>query len=146
MLDTPCSEVVGRVLATRSIRQFPPHFPSRASPCAITFQLESTADLVTLKFQANKHPPLANSPYPEGLTAGPAKSSTGQNHALHNNWLPVDRGEVKHRCKVVTSLWRLRERHVFLRNGCLSRARSCSTLRLNVPQQRTAQIPVVCRQ
>ena len=42
MLDTPCSEVVWRVLATHSIGQFPPHFPSRASPCAITFQLEST--------------------------------------------------------------------------------------------------------
>ena len=43
MLDTPCSEVVWRVLATHSILQFPLHFPSRASPCAITFQLESTA-------------------------------------------------------------------------------------------------------
>jgi len=42
MLDTPCSEVVWRVLATQSIRQFPLHFPSRASPCAITFQLEYT--------------------------------------------------------------------------------------------------------
>jgi hypothetical protein len=31
MLDTPCSEVVWRVLATHSIRQFPLHFPSRAS-------------------------------------------------------------------------------------------------------------------
>jgi hypothetical protein len=31
-----------RVLATHSIRQFPLHFPSRASPCAITFQLDST--------------------------------------------------------------------------------------------------------
>jgi len=41
MLNTPCSEVVWRVLATHSIRQFSPHFPSRASPCAITFQLES---------------------------------------------------------------------------------------------------------
>ena len=41
-LDTPCSEVVWRVLATQSIRQFPFHFPSRPSPCAITFQLEST--------------------------------------------------------------------------------------------------------
>jgi hypothetical protein len=40
MLDTPCSEVVWRVLATHSIRQFSLHFPSRASPCAITFQLE----------------------------------------------------------------------------------------------------------
>jgi len=41
MLDTPRSEVVLRVLATHSIRQFPLHYPSRASPCAITFQLES---------------------------------------------------------------------------------------------------------
>jgi len=28
---------------THSIRQFPLHFPSRASPCAITFQLDSTS-------------------------------------------------------------------------------------------------------
>ena len=42
MLDTPCSEVVWRVLGTHSIRQFPLHFPSRVSPCAITFQLDST--------------------------------------------------------------------------------------------------------
>ena len=40
MLDTPCSEVVWRVLATHCIRQFPLHFPSVASPCAITFQME----------------------------------------------------------------------------------------------------------
>jgi len=40
MLDTPCCEVVWRVLATHPIRQFPLQFPSRASPCAITFQLE----------------------------------------------------------------------------------------------------------
>jgi len=42
MLDTPCSEEVWRVLATHAIRHFPLHFPSRASPCAITFQLDST--------------------------------------------------------------------------------------------------------
>ena len=42
MLDTPYSEVVWRVLATLSIRLFPLHFPSRASPCAITFKLDST--------------------------------------------------------------------------------------------------------
>jgi len=30
------------ILATHSIRQFPLHFPSRASPCAITFQMDST--------------------------------------------------------------------------------------------------------
>jgi hypothetical protein len=39
---TPCSEVVGRVLATYSIRQFPLHFPSRASPCAIRIQKHCT--------------------------------------------------------------------------------------------------------
>jgi len=43
MLDTPCSEVVWKVLATHSIRQFPLHFPFRASPCAITVQLDSTS-------------------------------------------------------------------------------------------------------
>ena len=42
MLDAPRSAVVWRVLATHSIRQFPLHFPSRASPCAIRFQLDST--------------------------------------------------------------------------------------------------------
>ena len=31
-----------RVLATHSIRQFPLHFPSRASPCTIRFQTHST--------------------------------------------------------------------------------------------------------
>ena len=44
MLDTPCSEVVWRVLGTHSIRQFPLHFPFLASPYAITFQFESTFD------------------------------------------------------------------------------------------------------
>ena len=42
MLDKPCSEVVWRVLTTDSIHQYPLQFPSRASPCAITFQLHST--------------------------------------------------------------------------------------------------------
>jgi len=44
MLDTPCSEVVWSVLATHSIRQFPLHFPSRASLCAISFELDSTSE------------------------------------------------------------------------------------------------------
>ena len=43
MLVTQCSEVVWRVLATHSIRQFPLHFPYRASPCAIRFQLSCNA-------------------------------------------------------------------------------------------------------
>jgi hypothetical protein len=44
MLDTTCTEVVWRVLATHSISQFPLHFPSCASPCAIIFQLDSTLE------------------------------------------------------------------------------------------------------
>ena len=35
-----------RVLATRSIRQFPLNFPSRASPCAIRFQKHSNCRAV----------------------------------------------------------------------------------------------------
>jgi len=44
MLDTPCSEVVWRLLATPCVRQFPLHFPSRASPCVMTSQLDSTSE------------------------------------------------------------------------------------------------------
>jgi len=51
MLDTPCSEVVWRVLATHSIRHFPLHYP-RASTCAITFQLDSTVYLYPVKHHA----------------------------------------------------------------------------------------------
>jgi len=53
MLDTPSSEVVWRVLATHSIRQFPLHFASRASPCAITFQLDSTSDRLSTLLSLN---------------------------------------------------------------------------------------------
>jgi hypothetical protein len=60
MLDTPCSEVVWRVMATQSIRQFPVHFPSRASPCAITFQLDSTGTYFSTKHM-NSTPRLARS-------------------------------------------------------------------------------------
>jgi len=44
------------VLATHSIRQFPLHFPSRASPCAITFQLDSTTKygILRLKFDSTR--------------------------------------------------------------------------------------------
>ena len=41
MLNTPCSEVVWRVLATHSTCILPLHFPYRASPCAIRFHLSS---------------------------------------------------------------------------------------------------------
>ena len=47
ILDTPCSEVVWRVLAIHSILQVPLLFPSRASPWAITFHPDSTINLPT---------------------------------------------------------------------------------------------------
>jgi hypothetical protein len=50
MLDTPCSEVVWRVLATHSVSQFLLRFPSRASPCVITFQLNPTTSLNSGRF------------------------------------------------------------------------------------------------
>ena len=48
MLDRTCSEVVWRVLTTHSIRQFPLHFRFRASPCTITFQLDSISGCMIL--------------------------------------------------------------------------------------------------
>jgi hypothetical protein len=42
MLDTLCSKIVWRVLATHYIRQFPLQFSFRASRCDITSQLDST--------------------------------------------------------------------------------------------------------
>jgi hypothetical protein len=42
VLDTPCSEVVWRLLAAHVICRFPLHLPSSASPCAGAFQLDST--------------------------------------------------------------------------------------------------------
>jgi len=38
----------------------------------------NTVDLVTVKFQANTHPPLATSPHPVGPSTRTANSSTGQ--------------------------------------------------------------------
>ena len=42
MLDTPCSEVVWRYWLPTPFASFPRHFPSRGSPCDITFQLDPT--------------------------------------------------------------------------------------------------------
>ena len=55
MLDTPCSEVVGRVLATHSIRHFPLQFPSlrhrvpsrfnwNLTQCNLIIQAESSSE------------------------------------------------------------------------------------------------------
>jgi len=63
MLDTPCSEVVRRVLATHSIRQFPLHFPSHV-PSYFNWSLLSKLSLhsVSTPFLYHHHftsvPPL----------------------------------------------------------------------------------------
>ena len=88
MLDTPCSEVVWRVLATHSIRQFPLHLLTRASPCAITFQLESNTPppLGTIDPVTQCHIPAATPPFePQNLysyvwTPGTAFSSIQKAH------------------------------------------------------------------
>ena len=77
MLDTPCSDVVWRVLATHSIRQFPLHFPSRASPCAIAFQLDSTTFHV--------HTPATYA----FRTMGRFNPANGVNRELPVSWLAV---------------------------------------------------------
>jgi hypothetical protein len=41
-INCATANIMWRVLAAHFIRQFPLHFPSRASPCVITFQLDST--------------------------------------------------------------------------------------------------------
>ena len=69
MLGTPCSEVVWRVLATHSIHQFLLHFLSRASPCAITFQLDSTQGYDQI---------YAPIPYISAFTSGGFRARLGQ--------------------------------------------------------------------
>jgi len=64
MLDTPCSEVVWRVLATHSIHRFPLHFPSRASPCAIRFLDPTVFLLFAWQFCSNPLAPVSTSSLP----------------------------------------------------------------------------------
>ena len=59
MLGIACSEVVWRVLATHCICQFPLHSPYRASPCAITFQLDSTLMWANISCLDKKRPLVA---------------------------------------------------------------------------------------
>ena len=49
-------------MATHCIRQFPLHFPTRVSPCAITFQLHCTFFLLKLNFNSHviTHPPQSS--------------------------------------------------------------------------------------
>ena len=65
MLDTPCSEAVWRVLATHSIRQFPLHFPSRAPPCAITFQLDSNIGMLRVTDMVMQNKTKSTPPLPQ---------------------------------------------------------------------------------
>ena len=72
MLDTPCSEVVWRVLATHSIHQFPLHFPSRASPCAM-----DGMDGPGIEYRWKRY-----LPHPSRPTLEPTQSS------VHVKWVP----------------------------------------------------------
>ena len=83
MLDTPCSEVLWRVLATHSIRQFPLHFPSRASPCAIIFQLDSNCCGILGMSSSNLGPDTDDPPSREFLVKCWWALATG-----HDRFLP----------------------------------------------------------
>jgi hypothetical protein len=94
MLDTPCSEVVWRLLATHSIRQFPLHFPP-ASLCAIRFQLDSNATNTHSNPAAQQQ--QVNTPPPKycdktGLNLGPVytrpvdRQGKGISKLLQVNW------------------------------------------------------------
>ena len=92
MLDTPCSEVGWRVLATHSILQFPLHFPSRASPCAITFQLDSTKKIFRVPICARvsqvHHPYIRET---AGPNLGTPTTSTKEFYVFSDFW-----GDYKH--------------------------------------------------
>jgi len=80
MLDTPCSEVVWRVQATHSTRIFPLHFPYRASPCAITFQLESNAGYTMFRGR------VKSTGYPLHSPVSPSLPPVRHRVPSHFNW------------------------------------------------------------
>jgi len=82
MLDTPCSEVVSRVLDTHSNLQFPLHIPSRASPCAITFQLDSASRTVAHQ-TLSCHPRCGNLLFPQIISRKLIIIKVWCNHKCH---------------------------------------------------------------
>ena len=119
MLVTPCSEVVWRVLATHSIRQFPLHFPSRASPCAITLQLESTTTSTTAATTTTTTTTTSNTTTPTGLRAlsqcllttehDAAEDSSDLSYGINiggaNKFGPLDTANLASFEAVTTVLW-----------------------------------------
>jgi hypothetical protein len=105
MLDTPHSEVVWRVLATHSTHQFPLHFPSHASPCAITFQLDSTSAVLVLVSQMQSIT-LQKTQNPEWQPWEPDISHISINVTV----TPGQREPVKHKIQPdpISILWNLR--------------------------------------
>ena len=89
MLDTPRSEVVWRVLATHSIRQFPFHFSSRASPCVITFQLESTHRLRGPERQCGRSEADENTVVKHKLERWSVSTPGHSRFWLRRSWLAV---------------------------------------------------------
>jgi len=83
--DSNCIDRVptysGRLLATHSIRIFPLHFPSRASPCAIRFRTRYTRQKQP-RHDANQH-------------------QTFQKHqSLANHVVPVDHYNLNHNATI----------------------------------------------
>ena len=65
-----CSAVMWRLLATHSILLFPLHFSARVSPCAITFQTQSTyidnnSVMIGISFLVNYLNSICNESFPQ---------------------------------------------------------------------------------
>jgi len=74
MLDTPCSEVVWRVLATHSIRQFPLYF---------TFQLDSNSRFLPFFERGREYPTFSAQSVPQSLNQFLIQSKSLKNDAAH---------------------------------------------------------------
>jgi len=103
-LDTSCSEVVWRVLATHSTRMFPPHFPYRASPCTIRVQLSSTRIRRETKTMRNiRFLPR----YSWGLSSSGTLQGVGRQLVKDISGRPTDpifRAQAVRKCKCLTCL------------------------------------------
>jgi len=97
MLDTTYSEVVWRVLAIHSIRQFPSQFPSRASPCVTIFQLDSTTHLTTTEIFAQ-------------IRIGDT-SNRNQTSIIRSPWLSIGNKSIK-KCPLIGILCVRFEEHL----------------------------------
>jgi hypothetical protein len=149
MLDTPCSEVVWRVLAIHSIRQVPIRFPSRLSPCAITFQLDSTNTIrldnafahvwcVSTRVWCAVGARFSSCEF--GRTSDPCQTLHGCSRPGTSAGVAHATGKQRYTCSKNIHLFRSRSLVHFVALRTFSNGRSCTSvrnLRLNPLQEQT---------